>query len=596
MSQLIKVSEWRPERRASVIFIHGLGGHPYDTWRRGRTDVNTDNTFWPRWLAQDIEGLDVYSLAYGASATGWTGQTMPIEDRAANIAELLYTEPNLVTAPLIFICHSLGGLIVKRLLLDLSERKEIRPEAAALFNSVRRITFLATPHTGAGHADLLDKLRLLVWPSALVKAMVADAAALRQINRSYRLLAQERGETLQHRIMFETRNTPLGRIVREGSADPGLNDRDPVGIDADHVKIVKPRDRNTLSYRIVRDFLDDGLEGTAVGVRKIPELPSFDTESTPDYLGGAVWLAAVALIIIAIVFLWPQARSQPSDLQILTALAAIEDAGQRLKVAEQLFARPLNDAEKALVLSARLSVEYRSTIPQTQIERVKRSANTDELRAAIAGMKVQSCSGSYRFKVEAAEIKCADGRPLPVVLSSNIGPPLQKLEALVFHYTAVGDTEAEIRLLTGRGHLGARASYHLVVSREGNLIQLVPFDRQAWHAGRSEWPERGLKGLNAYSIGVGLTNLGRLKKRPDGSFVGGDRTVPPERVTTISSGDKETYWESFTIEQVRTAKSIVRAFRTLQPDIAVLGHSDITAGRRTDPGPAFPLDALKQLK
>ena len=55
----------------------------------------------------------VYSLAYEAPASNWLGTSMPLQDRAVNIFEVLLTEPGLRTGPVIFVCHSLGGLIVK---------------------------------------------------------------------------------------------------------------------------------------------------------------------------------------------------------------------------------------------------------------------------------------------------------------------------------------------------------------------------------------------------------------------------------------------------------------------------------------------------
>jgi hypothetical protein len=57
MSQLIKVAGWTGGVRAIAIFIHGLGGHAYDTWQRG-TD---SQSFWPLWLATDVNGLAVYT-------------------------------------------------------------------------------------------------------------------------------------------------------------------------------------------------------------------------------------------------------------------------------------------------------------------------------------------------------------------------------------------------------------------------------------------------------------------------------------------------------------------------------------------------------
>ena len=91
MTQLIKVAGWTDELSASVIFVHGLGGHVYDTWRRA-TD---DQSFWPLWLAEDIEGLAVYVLSYEAPASNWLGTAMPLQDRAVNVLESLLGQPSL---------------------------------------------------------------------------------------------------------------------------------------------------------------------------------------------------------------------------------------------------------------------------------------------------------------------------------------------------------------------------------------------------------------------------------------------------------------------------------------------------------------------
>ena len=79
MSRLIKIADWSGEKCGNVVFVHGLGGHPYDTWRR-RAD---DGTFWPLWLAEDVKGLVVYSLGYTSPPTNWIGTAMPLLDEAA---------------------------------------------------------------------------------------------------------------------------------------------------------------------------------------------------------------------------------------------------------------------------------------------------------------------------------------------------------------------------------------------------------------------------------------------------------------------------------------------------------------------------------
>src|ERR1700730_10423638 len=251
MSNLIEIAGWRGAARASVIFVHGLGGHASNTWRRAADN----NTFWPLWLAKDVEGISVYTLAYEAPPTNWLGTSMPLQDRAVNVLERLLSEPGLKSGPITFICHSLGGLIVKQIVLDLQQQKERRPEAADLLQRVTQVVFAATPHAGARQASLLDRLRFFAWPSSIARTLVANDPALRSINVAYRGLAEERRNVLQHRVFYETQGTPAGVIVDEGSADPGLPGDPPVSVDADHISIVKPRGRSSVLYARTRDFI-----------------------------------------------------------------------------------------------------------------------------------------------------------------------------------------------------------------------------------------------------------------------------------------------------------------------------------------------------
>ena len=149
MSRIVRIASWKGTPRASVVFVHGLGGHVYNTWRCAADD----DTFWPLWLARDVEGLAVYSLAYEAPASNWLGTSMPLQDRAVNIFEVLLTEPGLRTGPVIFVCHSLGGLIVKKVLLNLQQQAMRRPEAADLAGTRdgSRIRRHAAHRLGAGN-------------------------------------------------------------------------------------------------------------------------------------------------------------------------------------------------------------------------------------------------------------------------------------------------------------------------------------------------------------------------------------------------------------------------------------------------------------
>jgi hypothetical protein len=112
MTRLVKIADCDGRVRVNVVFVHGLGGHAYDTWRRN----GDDGTLWPAWLARDIPGLAAWTLAYDAPPVNWFGTGMALQDRARNVLECLLGQPALRGQPLVFVGHSLGGLVVKQVL------------------------------------------------------------------------------------------------------------------------------------------------------------------------------------------------------------------------------------------------------------------------------------------------------------------------------------------------------------------------------------------------------------------------------------------------------------------------------------------------
>ena len=333
MSRIIKIASWTGPPRASAIFVHGLGGHAYDTWRR-KAD---DDSFWPLWLAEEVEGLAVYTLGYEAPPSNWLGTAMPLQDRAVNALECLLGEPGLREGPITFICHSLGGLIVKQIMLDLHRQKGHRPEAAALLDRIAQVVFLATPHTGSRQGGWLDQLRFLAWPSSIARTLVANDPTLRAINVGYRGLAHERRDRLHHRIFYETRGTPAGVIVDEASADPGLPGLPPVPVDADHIGIVKPADRSALQYARTRDFVAENPAPAEcrAGYEACP-LPALKFER-PWNIVPKLLRIALLVLVGTIVF---------KGVQALVAPAPIDTGSIGHKLDEQ---KAMMDEQKAMI-------------------------------------------------------------------------------------------------------------------------------------------------------------------------------------------------------------------------------------------------------
>ncbi|MCP5158212.1 MAG: 1,6-anhydro-N-acetylmuramyl-L-alanine amidase AmpD [Gammaproteobacteria bacterium] len=110
---------------------------------------------------------------------------------------------------------------------------------------------------------------------------------------------------------------------------------------------------------------------------------------------------------------------------------------------------------------------------------------------------------------------------------------------------------------------GLHVSAHLLIRRNGELVQYVPFHRRAWHAGESVYADR--RRCNDFSIGIELEGADHIPY---------DDRQYPALATSIRA-----LWE---------------AYPSIHPD-RLAGHADIAPGRKTDPGPAFDWQRLRRL-
>ena len=158
---------------------------------------------------------------------------------------------------------------------------------------------------------------------------------------------------------------------------------------------------------------------------------------------------------------------------------------------------------------------------------------------------------------------------------------LEGPDMIVLHYTAGTSAESSSIFLT---RPDVSASAHLVIGRKGEVFQLVPFNIEAWHAGKSWYA--GRSGLNRYSIGIELDNLGKLRFSGNLFIAECGRVVLPDEVYTDCSGDHPTYWHRYTERQIRVLQEICSLLEETYPIRDVVGHSVITP-RKIDPGPAL---------
>ena len=110
---------------------------------------------------------------------------------------------------------------------------------------------------------------------------------------------------------------------------------------------------------------------------------------------------------------------------------------------------------------------------------------------------------------------------------------------------------------------GLRVSAHVLVRRDGEAVQFVPFGLRAWHAGVSSW--QGRPACNDFSVGIEM------------------------------EGTDEGVYEA---AQYRSLSALIAALCQAYPTLArerVVGHSDIAPGRKSDPGPTFEWQLLREL-
>jgi len=108
-----------------------------------------------------------------------------------------------------------------------------------------------------------------------------------------------------------------------------------------------------------------------------------------------------------------------------------------------------------------------------------------------------------------------------------------------------------------------KVSAHLLIDRNGLITQFVGFDKRAWHAGVSSY--QGRERFNDFSIGIELEG---------------------------------TDWQPYDASQYETLARVILALQGTYPDIRrdnLVGHSTISTGRKTDPGPSFEWSRLTGL-
>ena len=161
---------------------------------------------------------------------------------------------------------------------------------------------------------------------------------------------------------------------------------------------------------------------------------------------------------------------------------------------------------------------------------------------------------------------------------------------VVIHFTAGATARSSVNFWKTKSAKGASA--HVVIDRDGSIIQCRPFNRTAGHAGVSRWrdPQTGFlyEGLNSCSIGIELANAG------DDSKLARRWSKAPLVPAAHRNGGPVKDWEAYPPAQLAAVTKLVQALVKRYRLDDITGHDCIAPERKSDPGPAFPMEKLRQ--
>lgn len=240
----VKVLHDRPDAAVDICFIHGLTGNRDSTWTTRGQSTPWLKTLLPLKLTRArilTYGYDAYIVRKSGASSN------QLIDHATNLLNDLTTNRascDALSRPLIFVTHSLGGLVCKEAIL--LSRNNPEPHLRGLFDYTKGIVFMGTPHRGSWMADWAK-----IPASALGLAKSTNKLLLEILETDNQLLGsiqirflsmirelREAGRRLEVTCFFEELPMPVvGKIVSKESAT--LEGYSSFSIHADHRDMVR---------------------------------------------------------------------------------------------------------------------------------------------------------------------------------------------------------------------------------------------------------------------------------------------------------------------------------------------------------------------
>ncbi|XP_076316885.1 protein SERAC1-like isoform X1 [Tachypleus tridentatus] len=305
---------------ADIVFIHGLLGGAFKTWRQNDSknvtseknqskkisvkssdDANTwqhkpvfhasfgllDDAMnfidytqcWPKdWLSREFPHSRILAVDYVSHLSDWQAKC-PLEKEKRSLLvrseEILrnMTLAGVGERPLVWVCHSMGGLLVKQMLLLAAKSDD--PSLKSILKNTVGVVFYSVPHKGTDMASLKPSVQFLFLPSVEVQELKKNSPQLLKLHEDFSKLAEER--KIACLSFGETKKTRLGLrwskvLVPVEGADPGFGQF--ITVDASHLDTCKPESRDSPTYILLVQFLHNHLPHTLLEQLIVEPVPS----------------------------------------------------------------------------------------------------------------------------------------------------------------------------------------------------------------------------------------------------------------------------------------------------------------------------------
>jgi len=161
-------------------------------------------------------------------------------------------------------------------------------------------------------------------------------------------------------------------------------------------------------------------------------------------------------------------------------------------------------------------------------------------------------------------------------------------QGAIVHFTAGSSAESSLEWGVKSGFL------FFVIARDGRIFQNFDLNTHGYHAGKSYWPHLG-SSVSSKLVGIEMAAAGRLEKHSDGwySYFGKKiehiRTVSQKRYTQETTGT----YEAFQTAQEQSLLNLLIWLKRNNPEVFncdyILGHDEVSPGRKNDPGGALSM-------